>query len=379
VMARRHHAASALLATMILTVGLVQAAEPDTSAGARTPTPAETVRAAVEPAARAFIADPRAAGLSIGVLRGGETFRYHFGHVERGESPPPDDRTLYAIASITKTFTGTLLAQAAVEGKLRLDADVREYLKGAYPNLEFEGHPILVHQLVNHRSGLPFVLPDTPPERADMVLRGQTKQAFFEHLGRVKLQAVPGQAFRYSNAGGQLAGFILEGIYGVSYERLLASRITGPLGMPDTSIAMSSDQRERLAKGYDGEGRVALAVPEELQGAGALKSTLVDMLRYASWHLAEKDPAVAMTHEPRLSEGNYSVGLNWQMLRVEQRRLIWQEGHIPGFLSYCAVLPELGLGLVVLTNAEDRTASARAASMMNRILSTLDERAPAVP
>jgi len=71
---------------------------------------AEAVRSAVQPAARAFVADPRAAGLSIGVLSGGEAFTFHFGGLERGEKPPPDDRTVYPIASITKTFTCTLLA-----------------------------------------------------------------------------------------------------------------------------------------------------------------------------------------------------------------------------------------------------------------------------
>ena len=63
---------------------------------------------------RLSFADPRAAGLSFGVLRDGEASTYHFGHLERGKESPPDDRTVYPIASITKTSTGTLLAQAAV-------------------------------------------------------------------------------------------------------------------------------------------------------------------------------------------------------------------------------------------------------------------------
>jgi hypothetical protein len=67
------------------------------------------------------------------------------------------------------------------------------------------------------------------------------------------------------------------------------------------------------------------------------------------------------------------------MLRADGRRLIWQQGHVPGFLSYCVVIPQLDLGLVLLTNAEDRTASSRAASMVNRILSALDSRAPLLP
>ena len=376
----RVKAALVLTVSAIVAAAIADAAESGAPGGPTRPSKAaEAVRSAVEPAARAFVADPRAAGLSIGVLKGGETFTYHFGNLERGKKSPPDDRTVYPIASITKTFTGTLLAQATVEKKVRLDADVREYLAGSYPGLEFQGNPIVLSQLVNHRSGLPFVLPDVPPEQANAALRGQTKGAFLELLRHVTLDAAPGKAFRYSNAGGQLAGYILEGIYGTSYEELLRRKITGPLGMSDTLITLGPAQRARLAKGYDGEGRLAPEVPDELQGAGALKSTVADMLSYARWHLAERDPAVALTHEPTFTEGNYSAGLNWQMLRADGRRLIWQEGHVPGFLSYCVVIPELDLGLVLLTNAEDRTSSARAASMVNQILSALDPRAPALP
>ena len=380
---RLHHA---LLVTLSVTLPATAfalnggAAGVDGPAEPQRPRPtAEAVRAAVDPAARAFVEDPRAAGLSLGVLAGGETSTYHFGRRDRGQGTPPDDHTLYSIASITKTFTGTLLAQAALEKKVRLEADIREYLPGAYPGLEFQGTPILLHQLVNHRSGLPFVLPARAPEDANAVLRGQTRSVFLEHLRNVKLDAAPGSTFRYSNAGAQLAGYILEGVYGTSYEELLRRQVTGPLGMSDTGITLDPPQRRRLAQGYDGEGRLAPPLPDELQGAGALKSTVADMVRYARWHLAERDLAVALSHEPRLTEGNYSAGLNWQILRSDGRRLIWQEGHVPGFLSYCVLVPELDLGLVLLTNAEDRSSSSRAASMVNRILGALDPRAPSLP
>jgi serine-type D-Ala-D-Ala carboxypeptidase/endopeptidase len=378
--AQRMNGLAVLTVSAVAFAAIGDAAEPGAPADPpRQRGVAEAVRSSVESAARAFVADPRAAGLSLGVLRDGKAFTYHFGHLERGKTPPPDDRTIYQIASITKTFTGTLLAQAAVEKKVRLDADVRGYMSGSYPGLEFQGHPIVLYQLVNHRTGLPFVLPDVPPERANEVLRGQTKAAFFEQLRHVTLDAAPGETFRYSNAGAQLAGYILEGIYGVSYEDLLRHKITQPLGMADTVITLGPTQRARLAKGYDGEGRLAPGIPDELQAAGALKSTVADMLIYARWHLAERDPAVILTHQPTLTEGNYSAGLNWQMLRAHGRRLIWQEGHVPGFLSYCVVIPELDLGVILLANAEDRTSSARAASMLNEILRVLDPRAPALP
>src|SRR5678815_2483257 len=118
---------------------------------------------AVDAAFHDVVADPRTAGLSVAVLRDGAWSTFHFGTIDRARPARPDDGTVYPIASITKTFTGTLLAQAALEGRLALGDDVRKYLDGPFPNLEFEGHPIRLHHLLSHRSGLPFLLPDVPP------------------------------------------------------------------------------------------------------------------------------------------------------------------------------------------------------------------------
>src|SRR5216684_2483415 len=95
-----------------------------------------------------------------------------------------------------------------------------------------------------------------------------------------------------------------------------------------------------------------------LLGAGALKSTVADLLKYARWEMDEQNPAVKMSHEPKfVLSDNFSVGLNWQMLKAGPDRRIWQEGNLPGFMSMCMTLPELRIAVVALANEDDRDSS----------------------
>ena len=350
------------------------------------------VEAVVNRAAQSFVAaHPRSQGISIGVYQNGRAYTFNYGHLEPAGQRAPTRKTLYPIASITKTFTGTLLAQAQLEGKLKLDDDVRLYLEGEYPNLEFNGHPIRLFDLLDHRSGIPFFLPDRPETRPDFagdepwasristVLAGYSRADFYADLHRVKLEAIPGDSFRYSNAGAQLAGYILERVYGEPFEALLKRKILVPLGMRDTTITLTSRQFAARPRGFDAEGRQMPDSPDALQAAGAMKSSVHDMLKYVAWQVADRDPAVQLSHQPVFTSGNYSAGLNWQMLSESGKRVIWQSGDLEGFHAYCVVEPERKLGLVVLFNQADRETNSAHGAMVNEILKGLDPEAVLLP
>ena len=116
-----------------------------------------------------------------------------------------------------------------------------------------------------------------------------------------------------------------------------------------------------------------------LQGAGALKSSVRDMVKYAAWQLAERDPAVVLSHQPQATAGNYAAGLNWQMMTVDKRRVVWQTGNIEGFHSYCVTEPEAKIALVVLFNEADDTSNPAHGEMVNAILKSLDNQAVLMP
>ncbi len=206
---------------------------------------------------------PQAMGLSVGILRDEETYTYNYGTLEKGGKSAPAANTLYPIASVTKTFTGTLLAIAGQEGKVKLDDDVRRYLDGNYPNLEYQGHPIHLDQLVNHNSGLPFNLPDIPENRppfppmtaaVTQLLDGYSRKDFLADLHKVEIKTMPGEKFSYSNSAAVLLSIVLERVYGMPYEEIVKRKIARPLGMQDTTITVNEEQAKRLAKGYDEKG-----------------------------------------------------------------------------------------------------------------------------
>ncbi len=348
------------------------------------PTPGTTIKGIVDSAAAEFLKnDPQAAGLSIGVLKDALSYTYNYGSKDKGGRTPPGANSLYPIASITKTFTGILLAQATTEKRLNLKDDIRQYLPEPYPNLEYQGHPIQVEQLVNHLSGLPFNLPDIPENRppfplvspaAQQQISNYTRANFLADLHKVKLERVPGEKFSYSNAAAVLASLILERMYGKPYEEIVKEKISTPLQMTDTTISLSSSQQQRLMKGYDEKGGEVPYGLELALGAGGLKSTVADLLKYAQWQMDETEPAVKLSHQPTSSYNNYSVGLNWQMVSAGGYRRIWQEGDRPGFTSICMVIPELKIGVVVLANEEDQQSSHALTLMANRIMKELDAR-----
>jgi D-alanyl-D-alanine-carboxypeptidase/D-alanyl-D-alanine-endopeptidase len=362
------------------------------TSGAGAPTEESRVTSAVDGPARSFFADNRnGVGVSIGVWQRGGAYTFNYGTLRPGGTRAPTAATLYPIASITKTFTGTLLAQAELEGRLGLADDIRKYLDGSYPNLEFDGHPIRLFDLVNHRSGLPFFMPERPETLPDFpsdvpwairnakLLAQYSRTDFFADLHAVRLQAIPGDAFRYSNTAAMLAGYILERVYGESYENLLRRKILRPLGMFNTTITLTTKQYELRARGYRGAGQPMPDNPNAIQAAGAIKSNVEDMLRYVGWQIRERDAAVQLSHRQYVTARNYAVGLNWQMLIEPGKRLIWQTGNIDGFHAYCILEPELELGLVVLFNQEDRDTNSAHGIMVNEILRRLEPAAIPVP
>ena len=359
---------------------------------AATPVGAQDADRVVDAAAKTYLtANPQSAGISIAVVLGSQTWFYNYGVANRADKVPMTSDTLFPIASVTKTFTGTLLADAQLEGKLKLEDDVRTYLDGDYPNLESGGRSIHIADLVDHRSGLPFFIPDVPESQPDFksdepwltrigrLEASYSRNDFYADLHKVVLPGPPGKDFHYSNSGAMLASYILERVYGQSYETLVTNKILTPLGMTHTHLTLTAKQDATVAKGYDGEGRIMPNGNVIFLGAGALKSTARDMVKYVRWQMAESDPAVVLSHQSQTGGGAYAAGLNWQMLTQDNRRVVWQTGNIEGFNTYCITEPELKTGLVVFFNEADPKANPAQGEMVNAILKGLDDKAVLLP
>lgn len=103
-------------------------------------------------------------GISIGLIDNGKTYAYHLGETEKGNRVAPTSTTLYSMGSIAKTFAATLTAQAVLDGKCRLQDDIRMYLPDSldFSHLAYRGQPIQLLHLCNHTARIPSQLAQLP-------------------------------------------------------------------------------------------------------------------------------------------------------------------------------------------------------------------------
>ncbi|MFC5665064.1 serine hydrolase domain-containing protein [Kitasatospora misakiensis] len=233
-----------------------------------------------------FHAAAPSGGAAVVVIRGDERTVACRGHAVRSTEHPVRADTRFELGSVTKTFTGLLLAEMAARGEVRYDDPIDRYLPAdAAPGYPQE-RPITLLHLATHTSGLPR-LPDG-------VVPGQAPR-WFTHpyatfgpahllraLPRTAVRGTPGAQVRYSNLGCGLLGLLLANAAGQRYDDLLAARVCGPLGLMDTSCGPG---REEDA-GYRRGRRVPSFRLPALPAAAALRSTADDMLRYLQAHLA---------------------------------------------------------------------------------------------
>lgn len=313
-----------------------------------------------------FMKDKQAIGLSIGVYNNGTSYFYNFGTTEKDKSQIPTKNTIYEIGSVTKTFVDLVLANAVIEKKVKLDDDIRKYLNGNYPNLQYNQVPITLVQLANTTSGIPNWLPTTPdeitnaPSDSTAFLREKiygtyTQKDFFNALHKVELDTIPGFKTRHSNAAAQLLSYILERVYGTSINKLVTKYVLVPTKMNNTSFLASKSNNKLLAIGYNEErSKMPYLTIPYMKGAGGLNSSTSDLLKFIKLQLDCKNKAVALSQKESFNAGYYSIGLNWLKYKHDNgNHQLWTDGGTYGFVSYIVFYPEINSGVVVLANESD--------------------------
>lgn len=335
----------------------------------------------IDTAARAFMGNSEHIGLSIGIVKNGIKYVYNYGTIEKGKDIKPNAHTIYEIASITKSFTGILLAHAILEKKLSLDDDIVKYIP-SLTNLSYQGEKVTIRNLTNHTSGLPKFVP-VPPKDSSLVNYWMhhgaiSEQRFLDDLTLFKPDSRPGTSFVYSNADTQLLGIILQKVYHMSYSELIKKYITGPADMDDTQIIISQENECRFAKGYDSKGALAprLTWWNMIPAATALKSSVADMLNYLQLNLNEHDPAIMLAHKPILKieeEGADSIGLYWMNKKSENGyREVFHAGGSVGHTSFCLVCPEVQTAIICLTNDASPDTENQLKKMAYKIINSIN-------
>ncbi|HJU87796.1 MAG TPA: serine hydrolase domain-containing protein [Gemmatimonadaceae bacterium] len=271
-----------------------------------------------------------------------------------------DGRTLFEIGSITKVFTGTLLAHMVQRGEVKLDDPVQKFFPSSPRMPRLNGRSITLGDLATQHSGLPRVPDNLRPANRRNPYADYSADSLLAFLSRYRLTRPPGESFEYSNLGVGLLGLALARRAGSCYEALLIARMLGPLGMNDTRIILDGERRRRLAVGHDQLGRVAENWDAtSLAGAGALRSTANDMLIFAAAALGAPGPLSAAFQEAERARlvvsqaRRTSIGLNWFITRAGKVEIVWHNGGTGGYRSYLGLDKAGQRAVVVLTNSQN--------------------------
>lgn len=299
----------------------------------------------------------RTPGIVVGILERGQRRYVAYGSAGSGRTRL-DEHTLFEIGSMSKTFTGLLLADAVTRGEVRLDQPVAELLQAGAVVPSKKGKPITLEQLSTHRSGLPRVPANLAPVNPADPYAGYDAKQLHAFLATYVLPRTPGDSAEYSNLGAGLLGHALALRAGMpSWGALVERRITRPLGMRETFVDVPSSFLNRVATGHDDKSNAVAAWHfDALAGAGALRSTAADMLTYLAAEFdTTRGPLGNATAFGRAPRADFSPGmriaLGWMIIGPPTQPVWWHNGGTGGFRSFAAFDPAREVAVVVLANS----------------------------
>jgi len=287
-----------------------------------------------------------------------------YGQAGSANNRPLDGDTVFEIGSITKVFTALLFADMVLRGEVAPDDPAAKFLPASVKMPDFEGAPITLLDLATYTSGLPRMPSNFAPKDPGNPYIDYTAERLYDYLSNHKLAHKPGKHYEYANLGFGLLGHILELRGGRSYEELVVSRICAPLGMDDTRITLSSSMQQRLARGHNmGLASVANWDFSVLAGAGALRSTANDLLKFLRMCLEPKDgelkdgPVAAAQklalaeRRPRADQRDVASG--WFVASRFGDEVVWKDGGTGGYATFIGYSTRKRRNCILLSNAAD--------------------------
>jgi serine-type D-Ala-D-Ala carboxypeptidase/endopeptidase len=275
-------------------------------------------------------------------------------------APPVNGDTLFEIGSISKVFTAMALTQMAERGDLKLDDPISRFLPQSVKTPTRNGKAVSLLSLATHTSGLPRLPDNLDPKDVSNPYADYTVGQLYAFLSNYQLTRDIGAQYEYSNLGAGLLGHILSMKAGTSYEMLIKSRIAQPLQMNDTSIQLTPKQQVRFAKGHNALGKpVSYWDLPTLAGAGALRSTTNDLLKFLAANLQlTSTPLNATLQKTHLIQHstetpNVKIAIGWHVLNHNGTEIIMHDGGTGGFRSFIGFVKQKRLGVVVLSNSEN--------------------------
>ncbi len=296
-----------------------------------------------------------ARAISVGLYDNGETQVIGFGQVSRIDNSVPRHDTLFEIGSITKVFTSLLTQIQINSSRLSWDDTIASRLQETvFANDAVAS--ITLRELASHTSGLPRV-PDNmnSPDPMDPYL-GYERSHLLSFLAGFEPDTLV-KKYAYSNLGAGLLGVLAADAAGLDYAEAMERDVLRPLHMADSGFRVREDQVDRLAQGFSsGADMPNWDGFDALAGAGALLSTVNDLLQLIRQNLAPKtlgQPLEAIRE--RQADGQTAFG--WHILDLEDGGPVyWHTGGTGGYASFLAIRPDTGTGAVILATSTEYNA-----------------------
>ncbi len=302
--------------------------------------------------------DKKGVGIAVGIINEKGTKLINYGRMKVGEPREVEANSIFEIGSITKVFTCILLADMVERGEMKLADPISLYLPQTVKCPTRGGKEITLLDLATHTSGLPRMPTNFRPKDAKNPFADYTVEQLYAFLSSYTLPRDIGSKYEYSNVGMGLLGHILTLKTKKDYETLVVERICKPLKMNDTRITLSAEQKSRLATGHttDLNPTPNWDIPT-LAGAGALRSTVNDMLKFAAANLGlvktKLFPVLQKSHQMQrpTDSPNLDIALGWHIHKRFGTEIIWHNGGTGGYRTFTGFDPKKRAAVVVLSNS----------------------------
>jgi len=311
-------------------------------------------------------------GLAIAVVQNGRVIYSHgFGLRDVNANLPVTSKTIFAIGSVSKSFTSLSLGMLNDEGKLDWDKPVRQYLPEFQMYDPVASERMTPRDLISHRVGMAshdLLWYSSDFSREDLVRRLRFLQS--DHDFR--------SGYHYNNMLVMTAGYLIGKVSGESWEDFVRQRIFNPLQMNSSNSSVVDSQKSpdfahpyRKDEHSGAVSEIPFHVMSAIGPAGSINSDVDDMARYAIFQLGKgkigdrqlvSEANLNLNHSPQVPMpaaaptkeiGPRSYAMGWVISSYRGHPLWWHNGGIDGFYALLSLLPDQNLGVVILTNLLD--------------------------
>lgn len=295
-------------------------------------------------------------GIAIGIVKDQKIiFEKTFGFLDVENRIPTETTTVYQIGSVTKMFTGHVLASLIDEDKISLSDDLADYFPDSLGlPVSSNSQAVTIRDIATHSAEFPRYPENLQRVDPDPIL-GFSVEELYNGIELVKIHTTIGERYQYSNFGYGVLGTALENLTGRSLNELMATYIFEPAEMRSSSLSLNNDIREYLAVPYLEVSPLKRTEPWDmgaLSGAGNLFSTITDLNRFMMFLLEENSVNRIQQAKYLSINESWSYGLGCFIVDSQKRETfaIYHGGDIDGYSSSLTLYPEYGFGMVLLTN-----------------------------